>query len=916
MNMRVMVYCLGILGVFLGISANAQIIYSNYFNSNTREIDIAGTAPTISNGILGGVGNGVWTSTYTNANGSATVYANGIINTNPGCVLLPFVPQSGCVYFMSASVNLPSGMPNWVAMGFTQYATQTNNATGIYSRFTDDPPHGFAWLGARANTSQGVFAGAGTANSMGNATLTPTGSSTMTIVLNTIASHWTVSAFLGGSIVGTNVVGGIQMGTNFTYAVNPTIAFAGIGQTSFAGQSVAGIQWNFWSLSVFQAVTTPMTNTYWVGPSALGTGDGSTSANAASFQNSSFWNLVQSDLQTANVDVNLLSGAYYQGVLGFTNMGNPLHRLTLQSVNLYGPDFTAYIDNLLNIHGSQNIKFYGINFSGPARYWVVQCTPNGLYPSRNLEFSYCRFINLTNAYYGAIGLINGVRDVLVDNCIFTNLTSNNGNHQHMIYASHNIVGVTVTNCLFQDCLADYVRFRDDSEYCAVENCTFISTMSSSAWPFISAELYNVTNSDSAGDEFFGNHFQISSNTFIYDAAGGPGPYSALHFSDDGYSPYSYDCDLTASQAGGLAAGSVTFQQSFLQQSIGINASSIKMFGNVYNSQVAHAIDYSYTWDGIQPNGGWQGTIDISGVPDSTGTQMGSPPVLRNASFDRQGLLWTPVVSSTPNQCLFQTWFCNPAYTDILRVPGLAGTTNALLFDQSKNQSVFQWITSPGVNWTLDFLFSIGSGSSGTGTKFNVDIIHNDTSGSMVSVGVNSQGQFGIFNNGGGFMSLPALGTVSFSANNVYRLRIVGNYSASTPHISIYTSDANNPVLDHKAVNLTDWINGTPVSGQSFPETIAFYNFTAPVVLDQITLVPGLAEGQPVITGTAFQGGNLILSGTNGFGSDYYSLFSTTNLVSGKWILEATNAFEENGAFSITNLVPPGTPEKFYRMQLQ
>ena len=907
---------LGILFAFHGSIGQAQtIIYSNFFNGEA--VTINKTAPTAAAGILGGSSSATWTCTYTNNIGSATVFANGNIDTNASCALLPFTPQPGCIYIMTASLTIPTGMPNWVAMGFTQSATQTNNATGNFSRFTDNPPGGYAWMNVRANTAQGVYAGRGTGSPMGNTTVIPAGTNNLTIILNTAGARWTVSAYLGGTISGTSVIGGTQMGTNFTYAANPPIACAGIGQTGFYGQSVAGIQWNYWALSVTQVVTAPVTNTYWMAPAALGAGDGSSSANAAGFLNYSFWTNVQSQLQYANVNVNLEDGKYYQGSLNFTNIGDSAHRLTLQAVNLYQPIFTGEVGTLIDMAGSQNIKFYGIVFTGPAQYWGIECLPNGLIPCRNMEFSYCQLINLTNVLYGAIGLVNGARDILVDNCTFTNLTANNGNHQHMIYASHDIVGVTVTNCLFQDCLADYVRFRDNSEYCTVENCTFTSTMSTSGWPFISAELYNVTNSDAAGDEFFGTHFQVTGNSFNYNVSGGPGPYSALHFSDDGYSPYSYDCDLTFTQANyQLGNGSVTFQQSFLQTNLGINASSIKMFGNNYNS-VAHAVDYTYNGDGIQTNG-WSGTVDISGVPDSSGTPLQSTPALRNGNFDRQGLQLTPQTSSTPNECLFQTWFCNPQYTAILSRNGFNGTSNALTFNKTATQYVYQWISPPGPTWTMDFLFAMDSGFTGAGVKFRVDIFHNDITGSKVSVGINDQGQFGMLNNGGAFVVLPELGTVAISTNNVYRVRIVGNYAASTPYVNIYTSDANNPALTHQSLGLTYWVNGTPINGLSSPETVAFYNFTNTVMLDQITLAPGLGEQQPAISNVSLNGGNLVYSGATGFAGDTYYLLTSTNLALpiSSWETIATNTFSSTGPFTVTNAVANNPPQSFYRLLLQ
>jgi hypothetical protein len=910
---------------------NAQtLIYSNSFSGGA--VTVNKTAPTAAYSRLGGMSSAKWICTTINSANSATVYANGAIDTNAGCALLPFVPQPGCVYFMNASVTVPSGMPNWVAMGFTQSAIQTNNAAGNYCRFTDNPPGGYAWMGIRANTAQGVYGGRGTGSSLGNSTIIPAGTTNLTIVLNTVGAQWTLSAYLGGTIAGTNVIDGTQMGTNFTYGANPPIGYAGIGQTGFAGQSVAGIQWNSWTLSVTQVQTAAVTNTYWVGPAASGAGDGSSSANAASFLNYGFWADVQSQLQAVNVNVNMKDGNYYSGTLGFTNIGNPLHQLTLQAVNLYKPVFTGAVGTLLYITGSQNIKFYGIVFTGPASYWGIECLPNGLIPCRNLEFSYCQLINLTNILYGALGLVNGTRDITVDNCTFSTLTANNGNHQHMIYASHNIVGVVATNCLFQDCLADYVRFRDNSDYCVVDHCTFTSTMSGSAWPFVSVELYNETNSDAAGNEFFGTYFQITSNSFVYNVSGGPGPYSSLHFSDTGYSPYSYNCALTSSQATLLRNGSASFQQSFLQTNTGILATNIKMFGNTYNSPgTYYAMDYGYVWDSTAPWGNWAGIVDISGAADSSGALLGPTPVLRNGDFDRQGLLLTPAISSMPNECLFQTWLCN-SYANILRHPGLNGTSNALMFNRTSAQCVYQWITPPGPAWTMDFLFAMGSGFSGTGTKFKVDILHNDLSGSKISVGVNDQGQFGICCGADNLIPLPELGTVSFSQDNngngyyndpgdvlnIYRLRIVGNYAASTPYVNIYTSDANNPALTHQSLGLISWGgNSEPVSGLSAPETIAFYNYASTVIVDQVALAPGLAGQPPVITGSVLlNAGQFVLSGTNGFAGGNYSLLSSTNLASGSWTLETTNTFDANGAFSVTNTVTPGAAQKFYRLQLQ
>jgi hypothetical protein len=231
---------------------------------------------------------------------------------------------------------------------------------------------------------------------------------------------------------------------------------------------------------------------------------------------------------------------------------------------------------------------------------------------------------------------------------------------------------------------------------------------------------------------------------------------------------------------------------------------------------------------------------------------------------------------------------------------------------------------------MDVLFTIGSGFTVAGTKFKVDIFHNDITGGKVSVGVNNLGQFGVYN-GGTFTVLPELGTVSFSQDNngngyyndpgdilnVYRLRIVGNYAASTPSVSIYTSDANNPILTHQSLGKTFWVNGAPTGGQSMPESIAFYNYTAPVVVDQVALAAGLGEQPPVINNILSGNGTFTFSGTNGFPGDTFYLYSSTNIsLAVGWTLESTNTFDAHGSFSITNSVTPSAPQKFYRLKLQ
>jgi len=80
----------------------------------------------------------------------------------------------------------------------------------------------------------------------------------------------------------------------------------------------------------------------------------------------------------------------------------------------------------------------------------------------------------------------------------------------------------------------------------------------------------------------------------------------------------------------------------------------------------------------------------------------------------------------------------------------------------------------------------------------------------------------------------------------------------------------------------------------------------------------LAVSQPSIANINVTGGNLVVSGTGGpNGWTYYLLASTNlNLPVVQWTRIATNQFNGDGTFSMTNVVNTAAPQTFYRIQLQ
>jgi len=85
---------------------------------------------------------------------------------------------------------------------------------------------------------------------------------------------------------------------------------------------------------------------------------------------------------------------------------------------------------------------------------------------------------------------------------------------------------------------------------------------------------------------------------------------------------------------------------------------------------------------------------------------------------------------------------------------------------------------------------------------------------------------------------------------------------------------------------------------------------------QIKLVVNMPT-PPSFGSISIIGGNLILRGSNGTPNSPYYLITSTNAVLPmfSWNRLATNQFDTNGMFNLTNLIDPLKPQLFYRLQL-
>ena len=200
----------GILSVLLLIvgtgKASAAVIYSQDFPLNGNPL--LGTTST--------VGGGTWS-------GNNLFNIAGYTTGSSGAIALPFNPQSGYIYDLTATINIANDNGSWIGAGFL---STINDAYG----FTGSPNSSAAIRNGDAWTT---FPGGGNGIT----------STDLRIRLDTTGAQWVSSFYQGG----------VQMGSAYTYTTgNPTINYVG-----FVSEGTA-----VGSVSAFQLTAIPEPSTY------------------------------------------------------------------------------------------------------------------------------------------------------------------------------------------------------------------------------------------------------------------------------------------------------------------------------------------------------------------------------------------------------------------------------------------------------------------------------------------------------------------------------------------------------------------------------------------------------------------------------------------------------------------------------
>ncbi|MGV3502594.1 MAG: right-handed parallel beta-helix repeat-containing protein [Adhaeribacter sp.] len=358
----------------------------------------------------------------------------------------------------------------------------------------------------------------------------------------------------------------------------------------------------------------------YVGPAAVGKGDGQSSENAADFLNDQFWLDIQQELKKKKVTVRFLAGdyarSYTQKPLTLLNMGNERHVLRLigdsaKTVFRAPGGGKGKKSQLVMIKNSSNIVVRNFAFTGDGVLnYVLNITSGEGGKTNNILIEGCTWEDMKGVVYGATGAtLGGTQKVVFKNCSFKRIGMNAGSH--MIYNAYSSRHISVINCYFENCTGDYVRFRDKCDYGMVKGCTFVHNNEIPSVKFIAMPLYN-DGKPSIGNESFATNYAFAHNSFSSSIEN---VYSVF-FSNRGYTAPGYNFILSPEEGAVLTNGTTPEKKALLEQNFGIYPEKVRVYGNTYH-QVGRQIYLSSNVGYGAVSKGWQGKGEITPAINSS-----------------------------------------------------------------------------------------------------------------------------------------------------------------------------------------------------------------------------------------------------------------------------------------------------------
>ncbi|HEV2320067.1 MAG TPA: LamG-like jellyroll fold domain-containing protein, partial [Verrucomicrobiae bacterium] len=212
-----------------------SILYSNVFDGGAW--NLAGTATTEANSLVGGT-NSTWTDAM-GTNDTGSMEGSGLDNSTLGdSWVLPFKPEPGFVYTITASAYMTGFPGSWIGAGFAGPVTSNNSGS---ARFADPDMYGYDFIIWVINTGNVEYLqGPGAALYITNvnnfiSTSTPI-THTAQVVLDTTGPQWIQYAFMDGTPAGTNA-----------FASIPPIGSVGLTQSGLGAPN--DVQWTSFLLT-------------------------------------------------------------------------------------------------------------------------------------------------------------------------------------------------------------------------------------------------------------------------------------------------------------------------------------------------------------------------------------------------------------------------------------------------------------------------------------------------------------------------------------------------------------------------------------------------------------------------------------------------------------------------------------------
>lgn len=331
-----------------------------------------------------------------------------------------------------------------------------------------------------------------------------------------------------------------------------------------------------------------------------------------------FWANINLLLSSGYVDIVFADGTYnLSSTLNLVGVGHNTNRLQLKANTVGAAVFKSSVadavPDLMMLKNCKNILLHRLKFTGGAVQYALR-----IRDSQNITIAYCRFVDLPNIGYGALGVhYAGSDNIIVRQNHFTNVGYDS--QAHMIYAAWGATRLKIINNQFTDCSGSYVRYRDNSTHGVIYGNNFTST--GTYWNtalnryvnrvFLEVAVFNKTSTD---NEILGTDFMVANNNFTYSTSGDQNERFAFLFHHSGFNAPGRS-HLTSAEAALLGSGTLSERRQIMSDKLCLDGAKI-LYGNNTNVNVATDVSFRFRNDGT--TNPWLGVVNITSATNPSG----------------------------------------------------------------------------------------------------------------------------------------------------------------------------------------------------------------------------------------------------------------------------------------------------------